>query len=176
MTTYAALLRAINVGGTGKLAMKDLVALCEAAGCTDVSTYIQSGNVVFQSRLTEAAITKKLEVVLAKKVGKPVGALIRTADELAAIVKRNPFKNAAPSQVLVFFLPKPLAAGAIKGLSIPAREEVKADGREVFVHYPDGQGRSKLKLPFADVGTGRNLNTVTKLVEMTRQLSDRGAP
>lgn len=173
MTTYAALLRAINVGGTGKLAMKDLVALCEAAGLTDVATYIQSGNVMFNSRLSEAAIAAKLEAALAKKVGKPVGVLIRTADEMASIVKRNPFKAAAPNQVVVFFLPKPLARTALKDVVIPGREEMKLDGREIFVHYPDGQGRSKLKVPFADVGTGRNLNTVNKLVEMTRQLSTR---
>lgn len=174
MTTYAALLRAINVGGTGKLAMKDLVALCEAAGLTHVATYIQSGNVVFNSRLSEAALTTKLEAALAIKVGKPVGVLVRTADELAAVVKRNPFKQAPPNKVLVFFLPKPLSSGALNAVVIPAREAVKADGREAFVHYPDGQGRSKLKLPFANIGTGRNLNTVNKLAEMTREMRERG--
>lgn len=173
MTTYAALLRAINVGGTGKLAMKDLVAVCEAAGFTEVATYIQSGNVVFKSRLSEAAVTTKLEVALAKQVGKPVGVMIRDADELASVIARNPFRTAAPNQVIVFFVPKPLARAALKDVVIPGREELKADGREVFVHYPDGQGRSKLKLPFADVGTGRNLNTVSKLVDMTRTLHRR---
>jgi uncharacterized protein (DUF1697 family) len=174
MTSYAALLRAINVGGTGTLLMKDLIALCEASGLLDVATYIQSGNVVFTSRLSEAAIATTLERALAAKVGKPVGVLIRTADELASIAKRNPFKAAAPNRVVVFLLPKAPARAAIEAVVIPAREEVRADGREVFVHYPDGQGRSKLKLPFADVGTGRNLNTINTLAEMTRASSERG--
>jgi len=170
MTAYAALLRAINVGGTGKLAMNELVALCEAAGLSDVKTYIQSGNVVFNSRLAETAITTKLERALADKIGKPVAVLIRTSAELADVVKRNPFTKAAPNQVLVLFLAEPPPRAALAKIVIPAREEIKLNGREVFIHYPDGMGRSKLKLPFADIGTGRNLNTVRKLAEMTREL------
>jgi len=170
MTAYAAMLRAINVGGTGKLAMKELLALCEAADLSDVKTYIQSGNVVFNSRLSEAAITTKLERALAEKIGKPVAVLIRTAAELADVVKRNPFAQAAPNQVLVLFLAKPPLRATLAKIVIPAREELKLEGRELFIHYPDGMGRSKLKLPFTDIGTGRNLNTVSKLAEMTRAL------
>jgi uncharacterized protein (DUF1697 family) len=170
MTAYAAMLRAINVGGTGKLAMKELLALCEAAGLSDVATYIQSGNVVFTSRLSETAITTKLERALAEKIGKPVAVLIRTAAELADVVKRNPFTKAAPNQVLVLFLAEPPPRAALAKVVIPAREEIKLMGREVFIHFPDGMGRSKLKVPFADIGTGRNLNTVSKLAEMTRVL------
>lgn len=171
MTVYAAFLRAINVGGTGKLAMADLVRLCENAGLAEVKTYIQSGNVVFRSKLGEAAVCRKLEPALEKKLGKPVGVLVRTAEELGAIIENNPFPKAAPNRVLIFFLPKALASGALRDLKIPGSEEVVPAGREVYVHYPDGMGRSKLKLPFANVGTGRNLNTVIKVLDLCHSLT-----
>lgn len=163
MATFIALLRAVNVGGTGKLTMADLTSLCEGVGFTCVKTYIQSGNVVFVSKLPETEVKAKLEQALAKKMGKPVGVLVRSVKELESILKRNPFKSAAPNQLLVMFLDQAPAKDALSDLSIPGREEVRLDGREVFIHFPDGMGRSKLKLPFAQVATGRNLNTVLKL-------------
>jgi uncharacterized protein (DUF1697 family) len=99
-------------------------------------------------------------------LGRPVQVLIRTAAELKVIVGANPFPDAQPDQVGVVFLPKPVRATELSEIVIQGREEVRAVGREVFVHYPDGMGRSKLKLPFATDGTTRNLNTVAKLLEM----------
>jgi uncharacterized protein (DUF1697 family) len=131
-----------------------------------VKTYIQSGNVVFRTRLSERGITKKLEQALAEQMGRPVGVLVRTADELRAVLDRNPFPKAPPNKVIVFFLPDAPQKSLFANVTPPGREEVRLDGREVFVHYPDGQGRSKLKLPLADVGTGRNLNTVAKLATL----------
>jgi uncharacterized protein (DUF1697 family) len=168
MTVFVALLRAINVGGTGKLAMSELCTLCEAAGLRRAETYIQSGNVVFESAFSEPKVRAKLEQALAAKMGKPFGALVRTGPELDAVIARNPFRSAEPNRLQIFFLNEALVRDALKGLEIPGREQVKLDGREVFVHYPDGQGRSKLKLPFAKTGTARNLNTVVKLAEMAR--------
>ena len=101
-------------------------------------------------------------------MGKPVGVFLRTPTELEAIVKRNPFKKAAPNQLLVLFLDRAAPKSALANLEIPGREEVKLSGREVFIHYPDGMGRSKLKIPLADTATGRNLNTVRKLIELGR--------
>jgi uncharacterized protein (DUF1697 family) len=170
MTAFVALLRAINVGGTGKLPMSELAELCRAAGFADVRTYIQSGNVVFTSKLSELAVKKKLEALLAKKLGKPVGVMVRTADELRAALKSNPFKQAPPNRVLVLFLDEPPARAAFASLTGPDGEEVKLKGREVFVHYPNGQGKSKLKLPLVNLGTGRNINTVSKLAEMAAEL------
>lgn len=169
MAVFVALLRAINVGGTGKLAMRDLVALCEGAGFTRVSTYIQSGNVVFESRLAEAGVKARLEKALAVKMGKPVRALIRSGSELGSVLKRNPFPQAPPNKVAVLFLDEAPARNALAGLVIPGREEVKLAGREVFVHFPDGMGRSKLKLPFAALATARNLNTVARLAAMAQE-------
>jgi len=166
MNVFVALLRAVNVGGTGKISMGDLKALCEAAGFEDVETYIQSGNVVLRSALPAKKAKAALEAALAKRLGKPVGVLVRTGQELAAALKANPFPKADPSRVIVLFLDEPPAKGAVEAIEIPGREELHPVGRELFIHYPDGQGRSKLKVPMAKDGTGRNLNTVAKLAGM----------
>lgn len=167
MTKYAALLRAINVGGTGKLAMTDLAALCTKAGFTDVTTYIQSGNVVFGSRASEAAVTKTLEQLLAAKLGKPVGVMVRTNPELVAVLAANPFPEVAPNRVIVAFLPSAPPKDALVGVKAPGGERLALGRREIYVAYPEGQGSSKLKVPFASVGTGRNLNTIAKLAALT---------
>lgn len=174
MTAYVALLRAINVGGTGRLAMRDLVTMCERAGFEQVRTYIQSGNVVFTSRLAEDAVRAALERPLATRMGKSVRVLVRSATGLEAIAKRAPWPAASPDRVVVVFLDRAPRREAIAGIRSPGGEEVVLHGREVYVHYPDGQGRSRLKLPFAEDGTGRNLNTVNRLVAMVRALDGRG--
>lgn len=170
MAGFVALLRAINVGGTGKLGMSDLREMCEAAGFRNVRTYIQSGNVVFTSSLAEAKVKGKLEQALAKKLGKPVGVLLRSGAELAALERANPFGSAPRNRVVVLFLEEAPPKTALANLSIPGPEVVKPHGRELFIHYPDGQGRSKLKLPFAKTATARNLNTVVKLAAMAHEL------
>lgn len=166
MPRHIALLRAINVGGTGKLPMAELRALCEALGFTNVRTYIQSGNVVFDSRLSAARAKRALEDALEQRLGKRHAALLRTADELAAIEARNPFPDADPKRVLVVFVDEPPPRAALTGVKIPGREQLHLDGRELFIHFPDGMGTSKLKVPLANEGTGRNLNTVRALLEL----------
>jgi len=168
VTTYIALLRAVNVGGTGKLPMADLRALCEKAGFTDVRTYIASGNVVFTSKLTATKALVTLEAVLSKRLDRAAQVLIRTADELEAVIAANPFPEAEPNQLIVVFLSREESDSALDGWKIPGRERLKLVGRELFVHYADGMGESKLKVPFADQGTGRNLNTVRALLAMAR--------
>jgi uncharacterized protein (DUF1697 family) len=168
---YAALLRAINVGGTGKLPMADLTKLCTKAGFCDVRTYIASGNVVFTSPGKEAAVKATLEQALEKHMKKPVPVALRTAKELEAAIAANPFPKAEPAKLLVVFFDEPLTQAALEGAVTPAGEELAIRGRELFIHFPIGQGQSKLKLPiFRKAGTGRNLNTVVKLAEMTRAL------
>ena len=168
MVELIAFLRAVNVGGTGKIAMGDLKALCERLGFENVRTYNQSGNIVFRSRRDRAKAQALLAQALAARMKAPVVVLLRTAAELSTLLARNPFPKAEPSRVIVFFFEKPPTKGALDGLVIPGNEEVRLMGREIFVHYPDGQGRSKLKVPQANTGTGRNLNTLAKLVEMAR--------
>lgn len=166
MPTHIALLRAINVGGTGKLPMTELRALCEGLGFANVRTYIQSGNVVFESRLSSRRAKAELEDALEARLGKRHAAVLRSAEELAAVESRNPFPEAEPKQLLVVFLDAPPPRDALAAVKIPGRERLHLDGREVFIHFPDGMGASKLKVPFADIGTGRNLNTVRALLRL----------
>lgn len=168
MTTYIALLRAVNVGGTGKLPMADLRALCEKAGFIDVRTYIQSGNVVFSSKLSASNARVTLEAALAKRLAKATQVLIRTADELEAVIAANPFPEAESNRLIVLFLSREESASVLDDWKIPGREQLALIGRELFLHYPDGMGQSKLKVPFSDQGTARNLNTVRALLEMAR--------
>lgn len=170
MQVFVALLRAVNVGGTGKLSMKELRSLCEGAGLEDVKTYIQSGNVVFRTGLSAPRVETKLEKTLTARMGRRVGVLVRTGAELDRIVECNPFVEAAPNRVIVFFLDETPPPDALEGWRIPGRERMALGGREVFIHFPDGQGRSKLRIPFADTATGRNLRTVTRLADMARAL------
>lgn len=170
LNAYAALLRAINVGGTGKLSMADLRALCENCGFTDVTTYIQSGNVVFRSKLDEAGTKQLLEQSLTEKMGKPFGVLLRSASELSDLLEHNPFPDALPNRVNVYFLDAPAPADMLERIKPPAGEEVIAKGRDIFVHYPNGQGESKFLPPFARIGTGRNLNTVRKMHALLTEL------
>lgn len=166
MTVYVALLRAVNAGGRGNLAMQDLQALCVACGLDNVRTYIQSGNVLFDSPLPERTLAMQLDRAITDKLRRPVGVLIRTAAELRAILDANPFRKADPSLVGVVFLPKVLPNRLLVQLALGGPEDVQMIGREVFVHYPDGIGRSKMKLPFAQDGTTRTLDTVAALVAL----------
>ncbi|MBA3462955.1 MAG: DUF1697 domain-containing protein [Deltaproteobacteria bacterium] len=170
MGTFVAFLRAINVGGTGILPMADLVKLCEKARFTHVQTYIQSGNVLFTSRSGASTVKATLEKALAVKLGKPVGVHLRTSVELDALLAANPFSAAAPNRVIVMFLDAAPTKDVLAAVKRPGGEELAVRGRELFIHYPEGQGASKLKVPFADVGTGRNINTVTKLAAMAHAL------
>lgn len=167
MTTFVALLRAINVGGTGLLPMKDLSALCVDLGFENVRTYIQSGNVIFDSSLSEADVKTELEWVLEARMDNHVDVLLRSAKELRSILEANPFPNAKPAQVGVMFLHEGDASTVVEWIVPPGGEEVRRSGREVFVHYPNGMGQSKLKLPPIGPCTTRNLNTVAKLVAMS---------
>ncbi len=166
MTRYVALLRAVNVGGTGKLPMEDLRALCEAAGFEGVRTYIASGNVVFDSEADEATVKATLEEALFAYAGRAVGAIVRTGAEMAAVVAANPFKHGAPNRVVAVFLDEPPAADWRDGVTGVQSEEFAAGTREIFIHYPAGQADTKLRIPASAQGTARNMNTVAKLAEM----------
>jgi len=170
MTGYVALLRAVNVGGTGKLPMSDLKSLCEQAGFARVRTYIASGNVVFESGKSEAAVKAALEKALEAYAGKPVGAAVRTADEMREILAANPFPEAQPNRTVAIFLDAPPPADALDHASGVNREEMRLGRREIYVHYGDGMGDSKLKIPAAKTGTARNMNTIAKLAEMATEL------
>jgi uncharacterized protein (DUF1697 family) len=165
---WIALLRAVNVGGTGKLPMAELRTLCETAGFAEVRTYIASGNVVFRAPGTEARIKAALESALARHAGRPVAVLVRTHAELAAVVAANPFPDAAGNRLMVCFLDTPPPADALDHASHWQGERIALGQRELYIDYGAGMRESKLKLPAAKAGTARNLNTVRQLLEMSR--------
>lgn len=174
MTSYVALLRAVNVGGTGKLPMSELKAMCEAAGFIDVRTYIASGNVVFTSRLTESAVKKKLEQQLHDHAGKPVGVIVRTAAEMAQVLAGNPFPDEPGNRVVAIFLDIAPPADALDAVTHQKDERLVCGTREIYVHYGDGMADSRLKIPAAKTGTARNMNTIAKLAGMAAGL--QGTP
>ncbi|MBY5789105.1 DUF1697 domain-containing protein [Rhizobium leguminosarum] len=172
MPVYCALLRAVNVGGTGSLPMAELKAICEGLGFSDVKTYIQSGNVLFRSDEAEKVVEERLDDALGKMMGKRPGVMVRSRKELDGIVADAPFPDAKPNFLLVYFLPEKPPGAALEKMVAPDGEEAKLAGREIYVHYPNGSGRSKLKLPALKPGTSRNLNTVRKLADMAAALED----
>ena len=167
MTSYAALLRAVNVGGTGRLPMPALKAMCAELGFDDVRTYIASGNAVFRSRLAEAQVKSKLEAALLAYAGQPVGVLVRSAAELAAVLSANPFAAEPGDRVVALFLDAPPDAQALDRATGRGSERLALGTREIYVFHPDGQGASRLRIPAAAAGTARNMNTVAKLAAMT---------
>jgi uncharacterized protein (DUF1697 family) len=170
MTAFVALLRAVNVGGTGKLPMSALTRMCEDVGFMGVRTYIASGNVVFTSRRSEAKVKAELEAALRTYAGKPVGVLVRTAAEIAAVLESNPFPAAPPNRTVAIFLDAPPPTDTLALLSGQRDEVVRLGTREIYVHYGDGMASSKLKIPAAKAGTARNMNTIAKLVAMAASL------
>ena len=170
MTGYVALLRAVNVGGTGKLPMSALKALCEAAGFEEVRTYIASGNVVFESRRTEAEVKAALEAALASYAGKPVGVCVRTAAEMAAVRDADPFPQAPRNRTVAVFLDQPPPSDALDHAVGRKGEQMGLGLREIYVLYDEGMAHSKLRIPAARGGTARNLNTVAKLAAMAAEL------
>jgi len=170
MARYAALLRAVNVGGTGKLPMADLKRMAEELGFEAVGTYIASGNLVFRSESGESAVRKALEEKLEAYAGKRVAVHVRTAEELAALLKRNPFPDRPPNRVVVMLIESAPPADTLERVTGQAEEEIALGEREIFVHYGEGQADSRLRIPAASDGTGRNMNTIAKLAELTAKL------
>jgi uncharacterized protein (DUF1697 family) len=166
VTTYVGLLRAVNVGGAGRLPMEDLRILCRAAGFAGVKTYIASGNVIFESKASPPGVKVTLEGRLLARIGRPVGVALRTAAEMRSVLEANPFPEAAPSRTVAIFLDRQPPADALDHATGLKDEEMRLGAREIFVHYRSGIGRSKLRIPAAKHGTARNMSTVAKLVEM----------
>jgi uncharacterized protein (DUF1697 family) len=170
VTAFVALLRAVNVGGTGKLAMSDLKAICEAAGLERVRTYIASGNVVFRAGRAEAEVKAAIEAGLLAHAGKPVGVVVRSAEEIEAVRDANPFFERAPNRTVAIFLDAPPPPDALQAATGLNGEEMRLGRREIYVHYGDGMADSKLRIPAAAAGTARNMNTIAKLAGMAREL------
>ena len=146
--------------------MSELRVMCCDAGFARVETYIASGNVIFESKASPSKVKAELEGRLRAYVGKPVGVLVRSAPEMLAILRANPFPKAEPRFTYAIFLDDPPPADALTHVSGQRDEQMRLGEREIFVHYGNGMGRSKLRIPAAKTGTSRNMNTVAKLAEI----------
>jgi uncharacterized protein (DUF1697 family) len=176
LTAHVALLRAVNVGGRSKVAMADLRQLLAELGYEGPRSLLQSGNLVFRSEATGAALEAELKREALARLGLDTDFLVRTADAWARVVAANPFADAArddPSHLVVMPLTAPPGAIELEGLRawIPGREAIEAAGRELYITYPDGIGESKLTNAVIERrlgvrGTARNWNTVTKLANL----------
>ena len=159
----------MNVGGTGKLPMSDLKDICEELGFGAVRTYIASGNVVFTSRKSEAAVKGALEKRLEAYAGKPLGVLVRTATEMAQVLSDNPFPKAAPNRTVAVFLDRAPPADTLAGVRGRRNEQIQLGRREIYIHYGDGMAKSKLVIAAAKTGTARNMNTIATLARMAAE-------
>ena len=170
--THVALLRGINVGGKAKLPMKELVAIFAAVGARNVRTYIQSGNVVFDSDAPEPVV-ESVTREIASVYGYPGRIVLRSAEELRAAYQGNPFAGAPAETLHVYFLADVPTEAALRALD-PERspgDRFAVLGREVYLQLPQGMARTKLTNAYFDgrlktVSTARNWNTVGKLVEL----------
>jgi uncharacterized protein (DUF1697 family) len=181
MAAVIALLRGVNLGGHKKIRMEALRALVESLGARDVSTYINSGNVIFRSEARGLeALRKRIESKIEQSCGFHSDVMLRTAAELREVIARNPFagrKGIEPSKLAVSFLAaEPGAEARRNTLGIECNpEELRISGRELYIYFPNGQGRSKLTVALVEKtlgisGTIRNWNTVTKLVELAEKV------
>ena len=178
---HVALLRGINVGGKNMLPKADLIKVFTDAGCTDVSTYIQSGNVIFRASPT---VLKRLADSAAKLIAErhkiDTSVVIRTADQLAAAIRDNPFLEAGhPEETLhlVFLKDVPSAAAVRACEPLPgSQEEFIIFGESIYLHTPNGMGRTKLPnfdRKLTTIGTARNWRTVKTRFEMVNEPRDR---
>jgi uncharacterized protein (DUF1697 family) len=173
---YAALLRGINVGGKNTLPMGELRTVCHELGHLDVVTYLQSGNVVFASGADPGTIVTGMEGSISERFGLKVRVLLRTHAELVSVEAGSPFDQDDPTKLHVLFLRARPTAAALATLDRERSpgDEFHAAGRELYLHLPNGSGRTKLTLDYFErqlgvTGTARNWNTLVKLVELTKR-------
>jgi uncharacterized protein (DUF1697 family) len=181
MTSYAAFLRAVNIGPHNKVPMSDLRSLLTKLGMKDAQTLLQSGNAVFRTDLVgPVEIEQKLEGGCTRHLKVTTEFFVRTLQELEAVIASNPFPKEAeedPSHLLVLFMKDAPTRASVSALqsAIVGRESVKAVGRQAYFVYRDGIGNSKLTTSVIEKklgtrGTGRNWNTVLKLTALLRSL------
>ena len=182
MPTYVILLRAVNLGGYGKLPMADFRKLLTSLGFEKVETYIQSGNAVVDAKGGAPAVAKAVAAGLEKLVGAPTGVVVRTHEQLDRVIRENPFaaESVDGAKVHVGFLAGPAGKEAVAGLERLVAQYPKRRDRyrlveeTLYLHLPDGAAETKFSGKSLDkalgvMGTARNWNTVLKLHEMSKR-------
>jgi len=181
MTVVVSMLRGVNLAGRNKIKMDVLRALCESLGLQDAQTYVQSGNVVFRAKeRPTATLARRMEDAIERKAGFRPAVILRTPAELRAVIAANPFAGRGgiePGKLLVTFLaasPNAAARAEIGAIKTDP-EEMHVGGRELYIYFPNGVGRSKLSLAKVEravkvAGTARNWNTVNRLLEMAEAM------
>ncbi len=181
MPVVIALLRGVNVGGHHKIKMETLRTLCGSLDLRDAQTYVQSGNVVFLTKERNLiSLAKRMQSAIEKEFGFRPEVILRTTQELREVVARNPFAKRSdipPNKLLVNFLARDPGPDARKKLLAIKTdpEELRIEGRELFIYFPNGMGRSKLpwtamEKTLQTSGTGRNWNSVAKVLAMAEKL------
>jgi len=181
MAVIISMLRGVNVGGHNKIKMDALRALYESMGLRDVQSYVQSGNVVFRTKKRDLPrLAKRIQDGIERRFGFRPDLVLRTCAELRDTIRRSPFANRRgiePSKFLVTFLvSEPGAEARENARRIKTDpEELRIDGREVYIYFPNGMGRPKMSWPMIErtlgtSGTGRNWNSVNKLLEIAEKL------
>jgi uncharacterized protein (DUF1697 family) len=166
MTAYVALIRAVNVSGTGKLPKETLKLMGEACGFENCRTFINSGNLLFTSDLAETTVKKRLEQQVAGHFGKPFPVYVRSSKEMADIVASNPFTDNKPSRVMAHFIDEKVTHKMLDEARDIHDERLALGPSLIYVSYGDGIGKSKLKLPAVKQGTARNMNSVARLAAL----------
>ena len=181
MAVLISMLRGVNVGGHHNVKMDALRALYESLKLRDPHTYVQSGNVIFRTKERDLLVlTKRVQDAIQRRFGFRPDVIVRTSSELRDVIARNPFakrRDIHPSRLLVTFLasnPGPEAREKVLKIKTDP-EELRIDGRELYTYYPNGMARPKLSWAVIEKmlktsGTGRNWNTVTKLLEIAEAL------
>lgn len=172
MTGYIALLRGVNLVGKSTLRMADLKVIAGELGLGSPRTFIASGNLLFASGKAEEELRLALEQRLQAHMGKEVRVILRSAGEMAEVVRDNPFADLPGNNVQAFFMNRAPPADLLETVRNHDDERIALGKREVYVAYGEkGIGRSRLRIPAAESGTARNMNTVARLAELARELS-----
>jgi uncharacterized protein (DUF1697 family) len=180
MPVYIALLRGINIGPHKRMKMEKLRAGCESLKLSEVKTYVQSGNVVFRAaKQSPPALAKKIEAMIVDEFGFSARVIVRTSDDMAAIVQNNPFRPAGKfedNKLCVAFLSAEPAKPAVEKLqaSPPGTEPFQVRGDSLYIYYANGFARTKLHTNFLERALGveatvRNWRTVTNLHAMAQE-------
>lgn len=171
METFIALLRAVNVGGTGRLSMTELRKICKDEGLEDAVTYLASGNIVFRSSQSIPKIKQRLERGLIGHFGRShIDIIIKRVLDVEKIYNRSPYIETPRQHSYVLFLDEDINEADLADIKGQNDEDITCGVQEIYVYYPHGMGKSKLVIPQAKTGTMRNMNTVAKLIEMAQKL------